>query len=55
MRKQRKDRRGRIPLLVELSPELYRKMMEYSEAHGNQTRASIVRYALQLFLKKARP
>jgi len=46
----RKDKRKRIPLFIELSPELYRKVTEYSEAHGKQTKASIVRYALQLFL-----
>jgi len=46
----RKQRNGKIPLLIEVSPELYDKVMEYSKQHGNQTKASIVRYALQLFL-----
>jgi len=50
----RKDKRKRIPLLIELSPELYRSVVEYSEAHGKQTKASIVRYALQVFLSGKR-
>jgi len=45
----------RIPLLVEISPELNRKLKEYAESHGKQTKASIVRYALQLFLQKVSP
>jgi len=55
MKKQRKLRRGKIPVLIEFPPEMYRKIVEYSEAHGNQTKASIIRYAVQMFLKKARP
>jgi len=50
MEKQRKLRRGKIPVMIEFPPGLYRKLMEYSESHGKQAKASIIRYALQLFL-----
>ena len=54
MKKQRKQRRGKIPVLIEFPPEMYHKIVEYSEAHGNQAKASIIRHALQVFLSGKR-
>ena len=45
-------KRKRIPMLVEISPELNHQLIEYAKAHGMQAKASIVRYALQLFLQE---
>jgi len=46
----RKLRDGKIPILITLQPEQYRKLEEYAREHGNQTKTAIIRYAIQLFL-----